>query len=105
MTVDIPALTETLTSDPSGTGCVGQNITITAKASGGTGTGYEYKFVVCDPDNNWTVLQAFSASNSYTYTPTKAGTYVLIVDYIDSSGACSAAWRSQSGARQRGSPV
>ncbi|MEI7635242.1 MAG: multicopper oxidase domain-containing protein [bacterium] len=57
----------------------GTPITWTAAATGGT-TPYQYQFWVYSAStNSWTMLQAYSASNTVIWTPTTAGTYNIQV--------------------------
>ncbi|MGN0537991.1 MAG: alpha-amylase family glycosyl hydrolase [Acutalibacteraceae bacterium] len=59
---------------------VGESTTLTAKASDATGS-VSYQFALSDG----TVLQNYSSSSSYTWTPTKAGTYKVVVTAKDAA--------------------
>jgi hypothetical protein len=56
---------------------VGTEINLTATSSGLTEA--EYRFFVKDSDGELTQLQGYGSSNATTWTPTKTGTYKLIV--------------------------
>ncbi|MCI8408019.1 MAG: hypothetical protein HFJ09_01940, partial [Lachnospiraceae bacterium] len=62
----------------------GTSIKFTAKASNGTGT-YKYMFFYKKKvsSHDETVIRKYSTSNSYTWKPTKAGTYYVYVRAID----------------------
>jgi hypothetical protein len=53
-------------------------VTFTARAAGGNGE-YEYKFWLKGPStgNVWSVAQDYGISDSFTWTPTQAGHYLL----------------------------
>ena len=54
----------------------GTKITTTATGSGGSG--YEYKFELKTPSGgNYSSVQNYSSSNTYSYTPYQAGTYFI----------------------------
>ena len=63
---------------------VGESITWTAAASGGTGT-IQYCFYVFK-DGKISVRGAYSTAKTYTYTPTAAGTYTVRVYAKDGTG-------------------
>ena len=63
---------------------VGTPIRITPEVSGGTGN-LQYKYWIWF-DGKWTVVQDFSSSSSYEWTPTQAGNYKIWVDVKDSMG-------------------
>ena len=60
-------------------------VTIKAKATGGEGT-YKYRFCVCDSAGKILKSTDYVTSNSYKWTPTKAGSYIVTVEVIDESG-------------------
>ncbi|MBS3199236.1 triple tyrosine motif-containing protein, partial [Turicibacter bilis] len=57
---------------------------ITPEVSGGTGN-LQYKYWIWF-DGKWTIVQDFSSSRSYEWTPTQAGNYKIWVDVKDSMG-------------------
>jgi hypothetical protein len=64
-------------------------ITFTANASGGSGT-YEYKFWIKDNiTNTWSVVQAYSALNTWSWTPAAAATYTIQVHARNAGSASS----------------
>lgn len=63
---------------------VGTTIKLTTDAVS-TGT-MKYKYWVCDPEGDWTLLRGYGAKSSVDWTPRKAGTYVIFVDVKDSNG-------------------
>ena len=88
-----PPLSVTALSPSPGSGAViGASILWSAVATGGTGP-YTYKFVVFD-GANWIVGRDWNASNSWTWTPTSAGTYTVQVWARNAgSSAVYDAWR------------
>ena len=64
---------------------VDQKVTLTASASNGSGT-VKYTFLA----NDGTTIRAAGTSNSCTWTPTKAGSYILAVKAEDSSHSVTA---------------
>ena len=55
----------------------GEAVVWTAEATGGVGP-FEYQFFVFNPSTDWRIVQPYSPSNSYAWTPS-AGTYALQV--------------------------
>ena len=67
----------TLSANPASPQLVNTPVTFTATATGG-GTDKEYEFAVKDPVIGvMTVMQPYGSSNSFSYTPTNAGTYSI----------------------------
>ncbi|MFL7943703.1 triple tyrosine motif-containing protein [Priestia megaterium] len=62
---------------------VGTPITISATSSGSTAP--EYRFYIRDEKGNLTTLQEYSSKDTATWTPTKAGTYKVLVHAKDRS--------------------
>ena len=62
----------------------GETITWTAKASGGTGT-LQYYFILYK-DGTKVKTQAYSTKNTFSYAPTKAGSYKVKVYVKDATG-------------------
>ncbi|MCR8929546.1 hypothetical protein NLI92_004985, partial [Priestia megaterium] len=58
-------------------------IKIIATSEGSTNP--EYRFYLRDPNGNLLTLQPYGATNTVTWTPTKAGTYQIIVHSKDKS--------------------
>ncbi|MCM3652923.1 triple tyrosine motif-containing protein [Metabacillus litoralis] len=75
-----PVEIKNITSDKSSPIQVNSPIKISVEASGG----YDllYKFYVYD-GSNWTVLQPYSISNTYEWTPTKKGNFIISVHVRD----------------------
>ena len=66
----LPANAVTLTAAPVGTALVGDNVTFTALASGGSGT-YEYQFMAkVAPTGAFVVAQAYGPSNTWIWNTT-----------------------------------
>lgn len=74
--IEVGSLLEADLSASSTSVVIGKTTTLTASSSGGTGT-VKYKFAVQSEDGSWTVLQAYSTSNSYTWKPTATGKYKI----------------------------
>ena len=72
-----PGLSLKLTPSSSKVG-VGQSVTFTAKATSNSGT-VKYAFTTSDGKT-----QAASTSNTFTWTPSKTGTYTIAVNGVDS---------------------
>ena len=66
---------------------VGDNVTITAQATGGKGD-YTYNYLVCNTDTNaWFRLNTtFTASNAYTWKAISTGNRKFYVEVKDSTG-------------------
>ena len=66
---------------------VGDNVTITAQATGGKGD-YTYNYLVCNTDTNaWFRLNTtFTASNAYTWKASSTGNRKFYVEVKDSAG-------------------
>ena len=65
---------------------VGNKVTITAAASGGSG-GYTYSFLLCNIDTNgWYRFSDFNSVNTLTWTATSAGNKAFYVEVKDSTG-------------------
>lgn len=91
VTVAVPPLA-TLSSYTTSTGTVttGSPVTFTADAINGSGV-YEYRFDLFDAlAGTWSPLQAYSSSNSVTWTPSVGGTFWVQV-WVRNVGA-SAEW-------------
>jgi hypothetical protein len=84
----VPLTVTGLTANP-GTGPIGSPITFTSTATGGIAP-LEYKFVRLDADT-WHVVQDYSYSNTYTWTPSAGdiGTHALQV-WVRNSGSTAA---------------
>jgi hypothetical protein len=64
-----PAQVQSLTPSTTLPGRVGQAITWTALASGGTAAPLQYRFVVYTEGRGWSVLREWGTGNSVTWTP------------------------------------
>jgi hypothetical protein len=64
---------------------IGTTITFTATATGGTAP-YQFKWFVFD-GKTWTVMQNWSASNTWTWTPTSAGGKTRVGVWVRSAGS------------------
>jgi hypothetical protein len=64
---------------------VGTPITFTATASGGFAP-YQYKWFVSD-GKTWVEMQAWSTSNTWTWTPTSAGGNTRVAVWVRSAGS------------------
>jgi hypothetical protein len=73
-----PARIASLTSSVSLPAASGTPITWTVGATGGTGP-LQYEFWRLDPGTGWSIVQPWSASKTYSWTPsvTDAGTHAI----------------------------
>ena len=72
----------TLTTNKKSSQVKGTKITVSAKVKGGSGQ-YTYSFMVEDASGKITPLIENSTNSSVTWTPSKAGTYKLLVTVTD----------------------
>lgn len=72
-----PAKLEQLTVSTTLPAKAGTTITWTAHASGGTAGPVQYAFYLYTEGIGWSLLKAYSSSNSVSWTPTAAGTYAI----------------------------
>ncbi|MSM40120.1 MAG: multicopper oxidase domain-containing protein [Geobacter sp.] len=72
-----PVTSVTLTPDVASPRPTGTTVTFTAAAVGGYLP--QYEFWLRNPTGVWTMVQAYSTTNTYVWTPTVAGTYVVQV--------------------------
>jgi hypothetical protein len=86
LTVDYaaPLALTNLTANLTAPQIVGTPITFTAAAVNGTAP-YSYKWFVSSDGVNWTMLQNWSASNTYTWTPTAANSAFRIGVWVRSA--------------------
>jgi len=73
-----PGITVNLTSDLASPGSIGTPVTFTATGQGGSGA-YEYRFWI-NSGSGYSVVQNYSTTNSYVWTPAAAGAYDILVD-------------------------
>ncbi|MDO5793391.1 MAG: starch-binding protein [Turicibacter sp.] len=73
-------------------GNLGEAVTISAEAEGGSGT-LNYK-VYYKKDGVYTLIQAYSTSNTVKWTPDESGDYIVYVDVRDGSGTTKTAYNS-----------
>ena len=73
-------------------GNLGEAVTISAEAEGGSGT-LNYKFYYKE-DGVYTLIQAYSTSNTVKWTPDESGDYIVYVDVRDGSGTTRTAYTS-----------
>ena len=73
------------TADKKSPQASGTQVTLTAKATGGSGT-LQYKFLIKDASGNWAILRDYGASNTYTWTTNATGNKTLYVDVKDTNG-------------------
>ena len=73
ITGPLPLTVTSLNSSPSGSTQLGNLVTWTATATGGTGP-YSYRFLVYN-GSTWSVGQDWSAANTWAWTPSTTGTY------------------------------
>ncbi len=66
---------------------LGSSVTVSASAAGGRG-GYQYAFFVKkSTDSDWTQLNSYSSTCSFTFRPETMGSYALKVRVKDSAGS------------------
>lgn len=73
-------------------GALGEGVTITANAEGGSGT-LNYKFYY-KKDGKYALIQAYSTSNTVKWTPNERGNYIVYVDVRDGSGTIKSGYTS-----------
>ena len=73
-------------------GNLGEAVTISTEAEGGSGT-LNYKFYY-KKDGVYTLIQAYSTSNTVKWTPDESGDYIVYVDVRDGSGTTRTAYTS-----------
>jgi len=92
ITGPLPLIVTSLNSSPSGSTPLGNPVTWTATASGGTGP-YSYRFLVYN-GSTWSVGQEWSSANTWAWTPSSTGTYSFQVWARNAgSAAIYDAWR------------
>jgi hypothetical protein len=86
LTVDFsaPLALTNLTANMTAPQIVGTPITFTATAANGTAP-YSYKWFVSPDGVTWTILQNWSASNTYTWTPTVANSAFRVGVWVRSA--------------------
>ena len=72
-----PAEVVSLTPNVSLPATGGSSIVWTAKAIGGTAGPLRYEFWVYHPASGWSIGRTYSTSNTFTWTPSAPGTYML----------------------------
>jgi hypothetical protein len=85
-TVDAPLTAVSLAPTPGSPAPPNTAVTLTATPTGGLSP--QYQFAVGN-NGTWTIVQAYSAANVATWTPTTIGTYILQVTAVDSENAAS----------------
>ena len=92
LTIDFaqPLALSNLTANLAAPQVVGTPITFTATATNGTAP-YSYKWWVFD-GANWTILQTWSASNTYTWTPSVANSAFRVAVWVRSAGSTADAY-------------
>ena len=80
-----PLMLTAITSDLASPQPVGSTITFTAAASGGTAP-YQFKWFVFD-GKTWNVMQDWSPSNTWAWTPTSAGGKTRVGVWVRSAGS------------------
>ena len=83
-TVNGPLTLTSLTPDSTAPQPPGTTVTFTATATGGTAP-YSYKWWVSD-GTTWTVVQSWTASNTYAWTPTVANPNAQVAVWVRSVG-------------------
>jgi hypothetical protein len=78
VSVSAPLAVSTLTSDKASPQAAGTTITFTASASGGTSP-YQYKWWVKGGSGAWTMVQNWSSSATFAWTPATANSYTVEV--------------------------
>lgn len=88
----VPLGVPTLTMSPLSVLPVGESTVLTAKVAGGTGP-HTYQFWAFN-GTAWSVIRAWGTSNTFTWTPTAAGTYTIQV-WIRNAGSTASqdAWQ------------
>ena len=65
---------------------LGKSVTLNASAKGGTAP-YKFAYLYKTSNGKWSVLKSYSTAASYTFKPTAAGKYTLMVKVKDSKNA------------------
>ena len=65
---------------------LGKSVTLNASANGGTAP-YKFAYLYKTSNGKWSVLKSYSTAASYTFKPTAAGKYTLMVKVKDSKNA------------------
>jgi N-acetylmuramoyl-L-alanine amidase len=82
----VPCTTPGLTAAPASPGGTGAHVTLTATTSACPSP--QYRFWISSPTGVWSVVQDYSATNTYSWVKTgSAGTYRIEVDVRDASSS------------------
>jgi hypothetical protein len=75
-----PATGVTIAANPStATLMLGHSVTYTAAGQGGSGT-YQYEFLMtADNGATWTIVRPYGPTNTWTWTPSAEGAYIIAV--------------------------
>src|SRR5439155_1402755 len=86
VTIDVVSAVSsvTVTADRPSPQVPGTTVTFTAAASGGTAP-YQYKWWLSD-GTTWTVVQAWSATATFVWTPTSANNGYVVAVWVRSAG-------------------
>ena len=87
-----PVTISSVTPNKASPQAAGTTITWSCAASGGTSL--YYQFWLQGPSGNWEIAQAYSTSNTWSWTPTTAGSYAVSVNYRLLSVSMTTYWKS-----------
>jgi hypothetical protein len=90
ITYTLPLTLSSLTANLTAPQVVATPVTFTATATNGTAP-YAYKWWLFD-GTNWTILQNWSASNTYTWTPSAANSAFRVAVWVRNSGSTADAY-------------
>jgi len=91
-TPSTPMTAATLASNVVSPQTAGSTVTFTAAGFGGTAP-YEYQWYLQMNGGTWSMVRSWSTTNTYTWTPAAAGTYVMAI-WARSSGSTANAWQA-----------
>ncbi len=94
LVVSSPLTVSSITANRTSPVAPGTTVTWTASATGGTAP-LQYQFWLYSPSSGWSLLQAYSTSNTVSWVPASAGTYTVQA-WVRSAGSTATydAWKN-----------